>query len=102
MNEIIKEGWITFYRYPCVEGYIDRWFGDSANNPNHSEKKKRDSNTDEYFRIGNSKWYNRNHFYKGFTKNIDKLKYAFTAKEIWKNYFIIKKDEKSRRVLEEA
>lgn len=32
------EGWVKFSRYQCKEGFIDRWMGDVADNPNLPNK----------------------------------------------------------------
>lgn len=36
----MKEGWIDFQRIQCREGFIDRWIGDMADNPNLPTKNK--------------------------------------------------------------
>jgi hypothetical protein len=34
----LKEGWVDFTRYYCKSGWIDRWTGDSINDPNRPTK----------------------------------------------------------------
>lgn len=32
--EQLEEGWVKFRRVPCLEGHIDFWNGDQADDPN--------------------------------------------------------------------
>ena len=89
-TEQLKEGWVSFKRYHCTDGYIDYWIGDCNNNPNNSEKSKSNLNISivEYFRLNNGKWY------KNFTINknlfiLRTFRFDFTANEIFYNYFQI-------------
>lgn len=47
-----SEEWVDFTRYYCKEGYIDRWLGDSINNPNNPKEHQMCLNSvAEYFRL---------------------------------------------------
>lgn len=84
----LKEDWVTFYRYPCKEGHIDKWFGDCINNPNNTTKNQMNLNMSaEYFRLNDGKWYQRDCFNGHFSRSISTLKDDFTAQDIWDSYF---------------
>ena len=90
MSEVIvmKEAWVTFYRYPCLQGYIDKWFGDCIDNPNNPTKNQMCLNASaEYFRLNDGKWYQRGCFHGHFSRSISELRTDFTAQEIWDSYF---------------
>ena len=55
--EQLQEGWVIFRRIHFKDGYIDRWSGDSINDPNNPTQHNLQLNsTRAYYRCNNSKW----------------------------------------------
>lgn len=79
----LKEKWYTYLRVYCKEGFIDRWLGDSINNPNNDSQCKWQLNSfSTFWRLNNGDWVETMS-----VKNIQKLLMEFknvsTADEIW-------------------
>ena len=83
--KFLEEGWVKFIRIPCKEGHIDRWMGDSIDDPNKDSKSNIQLNsTATWYRCNSGKW--KNSYYIGTTNKIlSLLEYAseFSAEEIW-------------------
>lgn len=80
-----KNKWVEFLRLPCLEGYIDMWRGDCAQNPNNETRLGYNLNSfATYFRLsGTLEWvrdrqFNCN-FYIFIRNNMDEM----TANVIW-------------------
>ena len=81
-TEQLQEGWIKFTRWYCKEGYLDRWIGDSINNPNNENQHQMCLNSMvSYWRCG-GEWVNSKELSKNILSLLD-LREDFTAKEIW-------------------
>ena len=80
-----KEGWVEFLSIPCKKGFIDRWMGDIADDPNHKSKSQQHLNTSvTYFRLnGKGKWLSQRDFRKSVSMEIGLDKDNSTAEEIW-------------------
>lgn len=65
-QERIKEGWHSFIRIYCKEGFIDKWSGDMSDDPNREQKNTLHLNaTHTFFRLnGIGKWEPSNDFHK--------------------------------------
>lgn len=90
--ENLKEGWVSFTRVYCKEGYIDRWVGDQANDPNnHSKHNMNLNSTMSFYRLNDEKWISAYDLkVKGmFISDVVEYSKLFTAEEIW-NTFIKK------------
>lgn len=80
--ESIVEGWVKFSRQKCVEGFIDVWYGDCADNPNNERKSHWNLNGfATYIRLDGGEWFpTRFRGIKGFTIEMSEVS---TSKEIW-------------------
>lgn len=82
MMENLKEGWVSFTRFHCKEGYIDYWTGDCINNPNNPTKRGMQlSSFSAYYRLNGGEWTHREE-----VRHIHHLlrnREVFTAQEIW-------------------
>lgn len=84
ITEQLQEGWVNFTRIYCKDGYLDRWMGDSINNPNSSKKHQIQINSTVCFwRCNNSEWISQRNL--GGDKILERIQFSkdFTAKEIW-------------------
>lgn len=82
----LSEGWVKFNRYPCKEGYIDRWIGDCIDNPNSVSKSQLKLNSfAEYYRL-DGEWIPNHDFDRIFFHQMLELRNQFTALEIWDAY----------------
>lgn len=53
----LEEGWVKFERTFCKEGYIDRWTGDSIDDPNKPQRHQLKLNSfHTYWRLNDGKW----------------------------------------------
>lgn len=85
--EKLSEGWVTFYRYYCKEGYIDRWMGDCINDPNNETINRMQLNASTtYYRLNDGKWIHYLDLTSGIHPTIIYYKELFTAKEIWESH----------------
>ncbi len=83
-REQLEEGWIKFVRYYCKEGYLDKWMGDSIDNPNNSSKNQMSLNSNiTYWRCNNSKWLSDYEIGRGEVSGMLEISDSFTAEEIW-------------------
>ncbi len=85
----LSEGWVKYYRYNCVEGFIDIWKGDSYSNPNDIEKQQLSLNSiDTYFRLNGGEWIRRDKIFRRSTPEplLGELSKWNTAVEIWETY----------------
>jgi hypothetical protein len=76
--------WIKYTRFECSFGYIDRWMGDIADDPNNRTKSKQNLNQiTTYFRLnGEGKWRHESEFRK-IMFNINKYKNVCSSNEVW-------------------
>ncbi len=80
----LSEGWVNFTRYPCKEGYIDRWIGDCINNPNSITKSMLQLNSfAEYYRCNDGEWIPKHEFKRYFFHDMREEREFFTASEIF-------------------
>lgn len=80
----LSEGWVNFTRYPCKEGYIDRWIGDCINNPNSVTKSMLSLNSfAEYYRCNGGEWIPKREFKRYFFNDMREEREFFTASEIF-------------------
>ena len=83
----MKEGWVEFTRYPCIDGYIDKWFGDCINNPNNPKQSQMQLNSSaEFYRFNNGKWISRYEFKSGISQCLLHERQLFTSDEIFAYY----------------
>ena len=84
IKETLKEGWVTFTRYHCKKGYLDRWTGDTNDNPNNPEKRMLNLNSfTAYWRCNNGLWINAWDLNGKDLMGLLTKRKDFTAKEIW-------------------
>jgi len=89
-NELLQEGWVEFRRYRCLEGYIDCWSGDCANDPNRLTKSLYNLNAIRtYFRLNNGEWVESNELGRAHAADIHNYGEPFTAEEIWNEWIRI-------------
>lgn len=82
-TEQLSEGWVSFTRWHCKEGCLDRWIGDSINNPNNATKHQMCLNsTTSYWRY-NGEWINEGDLKRNLVFQLLELREEFTAEEIW-------------------
>ena len=87
-DELLKEDWVEFKRFYCKKGFIDRWMGDSASNPNRDKKSLQNLNKfASYFRFnGSGLWIHSHDFSRNFLCTIFVLQNDFTSDDIWLNF----------------
>lgn len=84
-KEFLQEGWVEFWRFYCKSGYLDRWTGDSINNPNNISKSEMQLNSSKtYWRCNDGDWVCD----REIGRKVNILEYValgevFTAQEIW-------------------
>ncbi len=84
-SETLTEGWVKFTRRYFSEGYIDRWVGDSINNPNNSKQHQMQLNSfASYYRIEGGQWVNNHELFK---MNQHWQMTHLTAQMIWDNCY---------------
>lgn len=81
----MREGWVNFQRHKTIEGFIDIWMGDSADDPNKPNKSHSLLNSSAYYYRLNGKglWYNRRDFINNIHQLIYQLKDEYSADDIW-------------------
>lgn len=84
-----KNAWVEFVRFPFVEGYIDIWMGDCAQNPNNPQRVGYSLNSfATYYRLsGTDEWLRSTCFSPFFRGNIIAYRETMTAAEIWAQNF---------------
>src|SRR3972149_5088906 len=87
-TEHLKESWVEFIRIYCKEGFLDRWVGDSINNPNLSHAKPFNINAIvTYWRLnGTSPWFREMN--KDFTGTVFLMADDHTSEKIWQNHMV--------------
>jgi len=85
MSEQIEEKWFKFIRVKCKEGFIDRWMGDCADNPNNEDKSRMHLNsTATFYRLnGKNKWVSSRDFKNSINSDVGLYGAEFSATEIW-------------------
>lgn len=82
--EQLEEKWYKFLRFHCKEGWVDRWMGDCASNPNDDNKSGVNLNTTAtYWRCDNGEWVNDYNLDRVQLYNLYEFREEFTSKEIW-------------------
>jgi hypothetical protein len=85
----MKEGWVEFIRFQCLEGYIDVWIGDVIDNPNLPEKNRMHLNaTTKYFRLNTGEWIRDRKFHPGFFIALRNAAETETSTAIWEEYLL--------------
>jgi hypothetical protein len=84
-KEQLKEGWVEFSRYYCQTGFIDRWMGDSFNDPNKSAQSLMNgNNTVVYYRLnGAGQWLFAEDFISDFFPDLVNDGDVYDASEFW-------------------
>jgi hypothetical protein len=92
-RELLKEGWVEFFRVYCKTGFIDYWVGDCINDPNLPSKNRWQLNAFVwYYRLnGNGKWVKSSEF-DNIGQFIGQLSNDFDAKEIWESALVKKEN----------
>jgi hypothetical protein len=81
ITEQLTELWVTYNRYHCKNGYIDRCIIDSLLNPNDLFKTNAVSNVLEtWYRLNKGTWQKKD---KGFFSSIHTFRDVMSAEEIW-------------------
>ena len=84
----MKEKWFEFTRFNCIEGYIDYFSDDAAQDPNRPVRAGYRLNaTRAWFRLsGESNWFSDRDFKSGFFIAIRNSADEMSAKTIWLEY----------------
>ena len=81
------EGWVGFVRMYTTDGFIDKWTGDSSNDPNNKNISNIHFNSFQtYYRLNeNGKWVNKDRFSpkRNLTAYITEVGELYSADEIW-------------------
>jgi len=80
----LSEGWVKFIRIFCLKGYIDKWVGDTINNPNNEDINNVQLNSMSiFYRLNNkTKWINEHEFNK-LNNLIISFNKSKSANDIW-------------------
>lgn len=83
--ERLQENWVKFSRYNCIEGFIDIWRGDCADNPNKETKSRWNLNSFiTYIRKDNDvSWTECNYRRGGLNSFVSDMSQVATSDEIW-------------------
>ncbi len=82
--EQLEEKWFKFIRIYCKEGYIDRWMGDSINNPNNITKSRMSLNQSvSFYRLNDEDWISDRELGRGRILELLQYSTEFSAKEIF-------------------
>lgn len=86
--ERLEEGLVRFLRIYFRNGFIDRWTGDSINDPNNQEKSNLQLNSyTSYYRLNKTgKWIHIGAFDRKIESITSDTHDDFTAKEVWEYY----------------
>lgn len=80
----LEEGWVRFLRFMCKEGTLDRWQGDSINDPNLPEKSRLQLNSSAtWWRCNGGSWINDRSLGRHKILQYLDMCEEFTALEIW-------------------
>jgi hypothetical protein len=84
-QEILKEKWFSFMRFYCSEGYIDRWYGDQADDPNQDEKSYINLNSlSTMFRLnGEGQWIHKSELFQLERDLMQGYHELFSADDLW-------------------
>jgi hypothetical protein len=90
-----QEGWVSFLRIYCREGYIDRWMGDIAHDPNKTEQSQWCLNAfATYYRLnGEGEWINAHDFKRDFWGVLGNGIEHRTSNDIWEENCISQNQE---------
>lgn len=85
-NELINEGWVkATRRYFADGGTIDRWMGDSINNPNREKQSGLQLNSfATYYRYNGGEWIHSSDLFK---MNVHWQMTDLPASMIWENCY---------------
>ena len=80
----LEEKWFTFRRMYCIEGFIDMWQGDQADNPNNEDKSWIHLNSySKMFRLnGEGQWIHHRDL-RGIFEDIHYYWEGFSADDLW-------------------
>ena len=80
----IQEDWVKFSRYDCIEGTIDIWTGDCADNPNNKNQSRWCLNSfSTFIRLNSDEWVECE-YRRGVNGFVAEMSEVATAQEIWK------------------
>jgi hypothetical protein len=84
-KERFSEDWVSFTRFNCKKGFIDRWIGDCISDPNKSKPSLINGNMiTTYYRLnGIGEWKNRNEFKDNFFRIILDFGDDYSSDRIW-------------------
>lgn len=82
--ERLEERWFSFRRIYCMEGSIDVWQGDQADDPNNEDKSWINLNSSStFFRLnGEDRWIHATHL-RGIQEDVYAYWEGFSAKDLW-------------------
>lgn len=83
--EALSEKWFTFRRIQCKEGFIDRWSGDQADDPNRDERSHYNLNSSStMFRLnGEGKWIHKSDLIGLDQDMLQRYSELFSAEDLW-------------------
>lgn len=84
-TDFMKEGWVSFQRTYCLDGFIDRAFLDAASDPNEKSQSNISLNSVvNYYRLNESgKWQYRGDFRRSIDSAIAEFREIYSSIEIW-------------------
>ena len=84
-----EENGLVFWRHPCKEGFIDRWMGDAAHDPNKPKPNYVVNSFRTAFRLnGEGEWESKKSYPESFFSYLLNHCEAMTAEEIWNKFKI--------------
>ena len=96
-TERIQEKWYIFTRYHCKEGHLDKWMGDSINDPNRESKSQWQLNSFACFwRCDDGEWLSDSELGRSEIFALMQHGNEFTAKEIWNE--LLKREQARRQI----
>ena len=83
-QELLKEKWFTFRRIQCIEGSVDMWTGDQADDPNREYQSHIHLNSiSTWFRLdGKGLWVHAENL-RGLLQDMYTYHELFSAKDLW-------------------
>jgi hypothetical protein len=83
-----KQGWLSFLRFYCTEGWIDYCLIDQAHNPNNADKCNMNLNTSmAWFRLKGGEWYAFGRSSYSLTEEIKMFSDYKNSHQIWEQCF---------------